>query len=99
MLWANPRNRDDAARCGDALGSVGGNSHQGLQLDWPRGSRQRWLAYHTRGLAVDKRMVTFSQRNVAFDRLFIGAGGAVAPATATPGGGPPVAWRRRNSGS
>jgi hypothetical protein len=83
LLWANPRNCDKAEKCSDALGSVGGNSHHGFVLDWPKGSGQHWLAYHTRGLAVDKHMVTFSQRNVAFDRAYI-ANDSTVLVTATP---------------
>ncbi len=83
LMWANPLNCDDAAHCGDASGTPGGNTHHGFALDWPRGSGKHWLAYHTRNLAVAKGEVTFSQRNVGFDRLYISPNGALLPVTST----------------
>jgi len=84
-MWANPLNCDDNAKCADSLGSVGGNSHHGFVLEWPAGSGQSWLAYHTRNLAVMKDEVTFSQRNVALDRVYFEADGRIAaPVASTP---------------
>lgn len=82
FLWANPLNCDDAAKCGDASGMPGGNSHHGFAFDWPRPG-VHWLAYHTRSLAVTKREVTYSQRNVALDRVFFAPDGVLIPVTAT----------------
>jgi hypothetical protein len=84
-MWANPRNCDNAAHCKDSEGSVGGNAHHGFALDWPEGSGQSWLLYHTRNLAVEKTQVTFSQRNVAIDRVYFSTDGLtiITPVTST----------------
>jgi len=85
LMWASPGNCDDNARCADSLGSVGGNSHHGFVLDWPVGSGKSWIAYHTRNLVALKDQDTFSQRNVALDRLYFEADGSIAtPVTSTP---------------
>ena len=85
LMWASPGNCDDNSRCADALGSVGGNSHHGFVLDWPVGSGKSWIAYHTRNLVALKDQATFSQRNVALDRVYFEADGAIAtPVTSTP---------------
>jgi hypothetical protein len=86
LMWANPRNCDNAAHCNDSEGFVGGNAHHGFALDWPTGSGQSWLLYHTRNLAVDKTQVTFSQRNVALDRVYFSSDGSkiITPVTSTP---------------
>ena len=88
LMWANPLNCDNAAQCGDALGSVGGNAHHGFALDFPTGSGKHWLLYHTRGLVTEKHMATFSQRNVAIDRVYFSndtaGGGLQTPVTSTP---------------
>ena len=85
LMWANPRNCDNAAHCNDSEGSVGGNAHHGFALDWPEGSGQSWLLYHTRNLAVEKTQVTFSQRNVALDRVYFSTDGMTifTPVTST----------------
>ena len=82
FLWSNPLNCDNAQQCADASGTPGGNTHHGFAFDWPRPGIH-WLAYHTRGLAVAKREVTFSQRNVAFDRLYFAPDGGLIPVTAS----------------
>ena len=84
LMWANPGNCDDNERCADSLGSVGGNSHHGF-VEWPAGSDQWYIAYHTRNLAVLKDQVTFSQRNVGLDRVYFEPDGAIAtPVASTP---------------
>ena len=85
LMWANPLNCDSSVRCADSLGSVGGNSHHGFVLDWPIGSGNSWLAYHTRNLVALKDQETFSQRNVGLDRVYFEADGRIAaPVTSTP---------------
>ena len=85
LMWANPLNCGDNANCADSLGSVGGNSHHGFVLDWPVGSGQAWLAYHTRNLVALKDQNTFSQRNVGLDRVYFEADGKITtPVTSTP---------------
>ena len=96
LMWANNLNCDDANHCLDAEGSVGGNAHHGFALDFPTGSGKHWIVYHTRGLVAEKRMATFSQRNVAIDRLYFdeGApgGGIVTPVASTPNFVRQLAW-------
>ena len=75
MMWSNPLNCDNAANCNDSSGYIGGNTHHGFVLDFPIGSGQSWIAYHTRNLAVEKTQVTFSQRNVALDRVYFSTDG------------------------
>jgi hypothetical protein len=81
LMWPNPKNCAktsnvtlNAQLCANnARLSPGGNVHHGIALDWPKGSNQHWVAYHTRILVVEKGEVTFSQRNVGLDRMYFDA--------------------------
>ena len=79
LMWPNPKNCAavssnatlNSQQCANsAHPSPGGNAHHGFALDWPKGSNQHWIAYHTRNLVVEKGEVSFSQRNVGLDRMY-----------------------------
>ena len=92
VMWPNPKNcaassnaSVNSERCSNsAQPSPGGNAHHGFALDFPTGSGQHWIAYHTRRLVVEKGEVSFSQRNVALDRMYFGEDGVILPVTSTP---------------
>ena len=85
LMWPNPANCASQVCANTAQPSPGGNAHAGIALDWPQGSGQHWVAYHTRRLAAEKGAAGRGlPRNVALDRMYFGKDGEILPVTSTP---------------
>ena len=72
LLWSPPGNcgsEDSTTPCAGQNSTAGDNDHTGI-AEFPEGSGNLYLAYHTRALAYAQGAYKGFQRNVALDRLY-----------------------------
>ena len=80
LMWTPPYDCDDVDTSNNSRG-YGPNNHQGM-VEFPAGSGEHYLAYHTRKLQQDRNL-TARARNVGIDRMYA-KDGRLLPVTATP---------------